>query len=298
MIDLLRFTIAGIALGAQYALIVLGFVVIFRASGVLNFALGGMILLGAYLAYTFHVLWGLPFGVGCVLAVAAGAAFGALVEWSILRRMIGRPVYGVIMATLGLLLVIQEVVVSIWGPASLNLGDPWGIRTIALGELRITVHDVWTIGLAAVAVAAFFVVFRFTRMGLAMRAVAIDQEAARAQGVNPRRVFAVSWAIAGAVATLAGVTAAAGSSNLQPGVANLALSAVPAMVLGGLESPLGAVLGGVIIGVTQTLTAAYQAQYLPFLGTGFEAVMPYVVLVAVLLIRPYGLFGAREVRRA
>ncbi len=297
MTNFLQLVVAGVALGFQYALIALGFVIIFKATTVINFAQGGLVMLGAYLTYNAHVTWGIAFWPSVLLAVVGTAVVGLLVERLILRRMIGKPPFALIMITIGLLFVIQELVSAIWGFDALNLGDPWGIDTVEIGNVVISVKDIWTVILATLVLLSFFAFFRFTSMGLAMRATAIDQEAALAQGMSAKRVFAVSWAIAGGVAAIGGVTIAAGPGGLSPTVQFFALLAFPAMILGGLDSPGGAVVGGVIIGLSQTLTAGYQNDYAPWLGQNFQTVMPYVVMVVVLLVRPYGLFGTREVKR-
>lgn len=297
MTEFLQLIVNGTALGFKYALVALGFVIIFKATGVINFAQGGFVMLGAYLTYQFGTTWGLPFALAVVLAMAATALSGLVVERLILRRMVGRPPFALIMITIGMLFIIQEIVTIIWGFDALNLGDPWGIETVQVGDVVIRVADLWTVGLALVVVAAFFAFFRFTSLGLAMRATALDQEAALAQGMSAKRVFASSWAIAGAVAALAGVTIASGPGALNPQVQFLALLAFPAIILGGLDSPGGAVIGGIIIGITQTLTAGYQGEYAAFLGANFQTVMPFVIMVLVLLVRPYGLFGTKEVKR-
>jgi branched-chain amino acid transport system permease protein len=297
MTEFLQLSFQGIALGSEYALVALGFVIIYKASGVINFAQGGFVLLGAYLAYNFGQTWDLPFALAVVMAMAAGALLGAFVERVLLRRMVAQPVFAVIMITIGLLFVLDQLVTSIWGFESLNLGDPWGNDTVRVADVVLSVGDLWTIGLTAAAVFAFFLFFRFSTTGLAMRAAALDQEAALAQGVSPGRVFALAWAIAGAVAALGGITHAAGSAQLSPAVGFFALAAFPAMILGGLDSPLGAVIGGIIIGLTQSLTAGYQPDHAAWLGNNFHNVMPYVVMVLILLVRPYGLFGTPEVRR-
>lgn len=297
MTDFLQLTFAGLALGARYALVALGFVVIHKATGVINFAQGAFVALGAYLAYNFHQTWGLPFALALLLAVLAGALVGAGTERVVLHRMIGRPVFAVIMITVGILFVLNEVVTWIWGQESLNLGDPWGQDKVTVGDVVLPVRDLWTLALAGGVLAAFFAFFRWSSLGLAMRATAIDQEAAMARGVNVKLVFALSWAIAAGVAALAGVTLAAGPAALSPGIWLVALAAFPAMILGGLDSPGGAVLGGMIIGVTQTLTAGYQPDDVPWLGESFYVVMPYVLMIVVLMVRPYGLFGTKEVQR-
>jgi branched-chain amino acid transport system permease protein len=297
MTDFLQLCFAGLALGSRYALVALGFVVIFKASGVINFAQGALVTLGAYLAFNFNQTWDLPFALSLVMAVATGALVGVIVQRLLLRRMVGRPVFAVIMITIGLLFVLNEAMPSIWGYDALDLGDPWGIDTVEIGGVVLAVKDLWTIALAGVVLIGFFLFFRYSRMGVAMRASALDQEAALARGISVRRVFAWSWGIAGGVAALAGVSLGAGPAAITPSLGLIALAAFPAMILGGLDSPKGAVIGGVLIGVTQTLTAGYQPEYAAFLGNNFYVVMPYVVMIAILLIRPYGLFGTREVQR-
>jgi branched-chain amino acid transport system permease protein len=284
-------------LGARYALVALGFVVIFKATGVINFAQGAFVALGAYLAYNFSTTWGLPFGAAVVLAVLVAGAIGMGVERTVLRRVVGRPAVAVIMITVGLLFVIEQVITTVWGGDTLDLADPWGIDTVNIGGVVLAVTDLWTLLIAAAVLGAFFVFFRFAGLGLAMRATAIDQEAAMARGISVRRVFAASWAISAGVAALAGITLAAGPARLNPGIGYIALAAFPAMILGGLDSPAGAVLGGLIIGVTQVLTQGYQPEYAAWLGNNFHAVMPYLVMVVILMVRPYGLFGTKEVTR-
>ena len=297
MNDFLQLCFAGVALGARYALVALGFVVIHRATGVINFAQGSILALGAYFTFNAHVTWGLPFFWASVIAIVGSAIVGVLVERFLLRRMTGEPVFSVIMITIGLLFVLDQIITMIWGQDAQNLEDPWGIDTVSVGEIVMAVVDLWAIGLALLVVVAFFVFFRYSGLGLAMRAVAIDEEAAMARGISVRRVVATAWAISGAVAAIAGITLASGPAALRPSLGLIALAAFPAMILGGLDSPLGAVVGGVIIGLTQTLTAGYQPQHAAWLGDDFQSVTPYVVMIVILMVRPYGLFGTEEVER-
>jgi branched-chain amino acid transport system permease protein len=295
--EFLQLCFAGLALGARYALVALGFVIIYRATGVINFAQGGLLAVGAYLTYAFANDAGLPFFLAVVLALAFSALLGAAVERTMLRPMVGQPVFAVIMITIGLLFILEQVVTTVWGYDSLNLADPWGVDTVRAGDVVMSVRDLWTLGLAAAVLAGFFAFFRLSKLGVAMRATALDPEAALAQGISARRVFAVSWAISAALAALAGVTLASGPAALSPGIGAIALVAFPAMIVGGLDSPIGAVVGGIIIGLTQALTAGYQEDLFPWAGDNFGAVMPYLVMILILLVRPYGLFGTKEVRR-
>jgi branched-chain amino acid transport system permease protein len=288
---------SGVALGAKYALVALGFVVIYKATGVINFAQASFVLLGGYLTYNGVATWELGFYVSVVLAMIGGAAVGVVLEGLILRRMVGEQPFTLIMVTIGVLYVIDNLVTAVWGPDTKNLGDPWGTRTVAVGDVLLAVRELWSIAVTAVVLLLFFIFFRYSSLGLAMRATAFDQEAALAQGISARRVYRASWAIAGVVAVLAGVMLSSGGSALNPTVGLAALAAFPAMILGGLESPLGAVVGGLIIGLVQQLTALYQPEYAPWLGASFERVSPYIVMILILLVRPYGLFGTKEVRR-
>lgn len=297
MEDFLQLVFAGLALGARYALVALGFVIIYRATGVINFAQGGLVALGAYLAYQFGERSGLPFPLAVLAALVVSGLVGVLVERLLLSRMVGQPVFAVVMVTIGLLFVIEQLIPTLWGYEAKNLGDPWGVETKDVAGLSLAVRDLWTLVLAGAALGGFFLFFRLTRYGLAMRAAAFDQEAALAQGISVRRVVAMSWAIAGIVAALAGVSLASGAAAVNPTISFIALAAFPAMILGGLDSPAGAVIGGMVIGVTQTLTAGYQPEHAAWLGNNFHVVMPYVVMILILLVRPYGLFGTPEVHR-
>lgn len=348
MNEFLQAVFDGLAQGAQYSLIVLGFVVIYRATGIINFAQGGLVMLGAYLTYNASITWGLNFylsvGVSMVLTAAVGVlmqrailqltfreaagAGGLLLAWAIatyaeqdpwpafgigvvvglvtygvvlvIERKAGAsqfnelPVFGAVMVTIGLLYAIKQIVSSVWGFGELTLGDPWGLETITKWDLDFTHAKLWTIALAGVGLAIFFVVDRFTKVGIGMRAVHFDQEAAIAQGIPTGLVFAVAWGIAGAVAALAGTTAASGVAQLTPNLDLVVFLAFPAMILGGFDSPPGAIVGGLIIGVLQNLIKTYQ---LEAWGVGFDRVGIFIVMILILLVRPYGLFGTPEVRR-
>lgn len=288
---------SGVALGAKYALVALGFVVVFKATGVINFAQASLVLVGGYLCFHFAATWGWNFYLALVASMVGGAVLGLLLEFLILRRMSGEAPFTLIMVTIGILFVVDNLVTAIWGPSGRDLPDPWGLRTWKFGDVDIAVADVWTIGITAVVLLAFFAMFKLSTLGLAMRASALDQEAALAQGIAPKRVYQVAWACAGAAGAVAGVMLASGAGSLSPALGLIALVAFPAMILGGLESPGGAVVGGLIIGLVQQFTALLAPEYLSWIGGGFDRVSPYFVMVLILLVRPTGLFGQKEVRR-
>ncbi|MDN5757971.1 MAG: branched-chain amino acid ABC transporter permease [Tomitella sp.] len=294
MTQFLQLMFEGVSQGAVFALIALGFSVIFRASRVLNFAQGAMILVSAYLISVLAVDAGLPFVLAVVLTIVVVAAGAVAFHRTILRRIYTRDVFAVVMITLGASIVLVAGVDAFFGGEPRILGDPWGPSSIVLGGVTFTWVKIWGLAAALVVVAAFFAFDRFTRAGIAMRATAEQEEAALAAGVPVGRIHAIAWAVAGLLAVLGGLFLAGFPSNVNPTLGNTALIAFPAIVLGGLDSPVGALVGGLIIGLVQVLTAGYIPSAL---GSNFGIVAPYIVMIGVLLVKPYGLFGSRPAER-
>lgn len=297
MNDFFRYLVAGVSLGSVYALVSVGFVTIYKATGVVNFAQGGFVMLGAYVAATLRMTVGLPFPVAILGAMVAMALLGAVVERLVLRPLVGKPVFSVTMVSLGLLILLEQFGGAFWGYDPVVLGDPWGIDTVALGAIAVKVADLWTIGAAGSVLVALWAFFTFSVRGVAMRATAADPEAALANGIGAGAVYGVAWAIAAAIAALAGILLASGSKGVDLTIGAIALRAFPAMILGGLDSPNGAVAGGIIIGLTEVLAAAYLTPNAPWLGNNVHVVAPYAVMLLVLLVRPYGIAGTPEIRR-
>lgn len=294
----LQLVLAGIALGCIYALIGLGFSIIFKASEVINFAQGELLLVGAYVVSTSVFNWHLGFFLALLLGIIATVAIGLLFERFVLRRMIGRPVFSILMITIGLDIVLRTGVSVIWGPNTLPPGTPFQITSGAtIGGVHFGANDVWIIIVTALLCAALYYFFRYTKYGLAMRATALDQEAALAMGINIRTVYALAWGISAAIATIGGVFLAAKSFAVDLTLGGTALLAFPAIILGGIDSISGAVVGGIVIGLAQVLTAGYEGSLAGFLGSGVHEITPYLIMILVLLIRPYGLFGTRKVER-
>ena len=294
MTQFLQLLFQGFALGCVYALVALGFTVIYRASQVINFAQGGMLLIGAYLVSVLAVGVKLPFVVAAIVAIILLAGGGVLFQMLVLRRVIGQPVFVLVMITIGASIAIDAAIPAIFGGNPRVLGDPWGSSAARVGGVTLAWVQIWSIGATVVILALFFAFDRFSRYGLAMRATAADEEAAAAVGVPVRRVYAVAWAIAGGVAAVGGLFLAGYPNSPNPSLGNVALNAFPAIILGGLESPPGAVIGGIVIGIVEVLTSGYAPSSL---GANFADVAPYILMIVVLLIRPYGLFGARPVER-
>jgi branched-chain amino acid transport system permease protein len=293
MAELLEAAIRGLGLGSIYALLALGFVIIYKATRVISFAQPAFMLAGAVLVT--YLVGPLGLFVAVPVAALATALLALGVERVAVRPMVGRPAFVVAIITLGVDVAVRVVVNGFIGLDVRQVGDPWGLSTVELFGLRVEQRHLAMLVATAVLVAALFAFFQYTRTGLAMRAASYDQEAALTQGVSVGAVFALSWAIAGGLAAVAGVFAAAGASVHQQ-LWVVALTALPVIILGGLDSLLGAVVGGLIIGLVQEMTAVYQGD-LPMLGKNFSVITPYVVMMLVLLVRPYGLFGTREVER-
>lgn len=291
----LQILVSGISLGCLLALLALGFVVVAKSTGVFNLAQGGFVVLGAYLTYTGHQTWGLPFFVALLLSVAVIAALAVVIEALIVHRVATANLFTPILVTFGLLILIPPIVAGIWGSDQRSMGDPWGLKVLALGGLTITQRDMAVIISTLIILAAFGAFFRFSRLGLAMEATALDAEAALAQGVSDRTVHRLSWGIAGALGAFAGtMLATTAGTGLGPGLEHFALLAIPVIILGGLESPLGAVLGGLFVGIVQQFAVVRVPEGF---GSGFHEVVPYLLMLAVMLVRPEGFFGTKKIRR-
>ncbi|WP_460527645.1 branched-chain amino acid ABC transporter permease [Flindersiella endophytica] len=288
--------VTGLGLGSIYALLALGFVIIYKATRVISFAQPSLMVVGGLFAHYFTESFGLPFFAGLPVAMLATAGVGLAIERSVLRPMVGKPVFVLAIVTIGIDIVVRVVANRAIGVQAKVVRDPWGLSSFQVGEVFVRTQTIALIVLTAVIVGALAAFFRFTRTGLAIRATAIDQETALAQGVRVGAVFALSWALAGALAAVAGTFVAAGTGIEQTSWL-IALKALPAIIIGGLDSLQGAVVGGLSVGVVEALVGTYQPALAPWLGSNFSLVAPYALMLLVLLVRPYGLFGTREVER-
>jgi branched-chain amino acid transport system permease protein len=293
----LQATVSGLSLAAIYVLVALGFVIIYKSTQVLSFAQPALLVTGAFAISYLAVDRGLGFWPAVGIGVVFTALFGGLVERVALRPLVGKPVFAAAIATIGLDIAIRVVVDDMLGVNIRGVDDPWGMAASTWGGVIVPHRTIAMVVAAVVVVAALAVFYRRSRMGLAMRATAIDQEVALAQGINVGRVFSTAWMLGGAMAALAGMFSATGLAGLSQANAVSALKALPAAVVGGLDSIPGAVVGSLIIGLAEAYTAVYQPVYAPWLGANFAQVVPYLVMLLVLLVRPYGLFGTKEVER-
>jgi branched-chain amino acid transport system permease protein len=292
----LLLSVAGVSLGAVYALLALGFVVIFKASGVVNFAHPGLLMVGAYV--TARLSPGVGFWPALVVGIGAALALALLIHRVLVHPMAVRSAVAVSIMTIGVDVVLNTEIVRRFGTVeTLPMGDPWGGGVLHAAGLTIPHARIAALVAGLVIIAGFFTWFRVSMLGVAMRAVAEDPKTAALMGLRRSRVAAAAWGLAGALAAVAGLfISVSPAPGLAPATAVVALHAFPAAIIGGLDSTTGAVAGGLIVGVAEMLTQGYADQ-LSFLGQGFHAVMPYAVMVAVLLVRPSGLFGTRELHR-
>ncbi|MFR9794916.1 branched-chain amino acid ABC transporter permease [Streptomyces sp. MS06] len=289
--------LGGLALGAVYALVALGFVVIFKASGVLNFAHGSLLLLGGYLTAVLHDALG--FAGALALAVLVTAVTAGALDRLLLQHGDPDPraAHVQTIVTIGVDIVLLTELSRRIGGDLLSLGDPWGDAVSRIGPVTVADSRLAAIAVSAVAIGAVFALFRFTSWGLSLRAAAEDTEAAALMGVRLTRVRTLAWCLAGALAALAAVFLAAfPAPGLERTTGQIALKAFPAAILGGMTSPTGALAGSLLIGLTEAFVAGHQSD-LHVLGDGFGDVAPYAVMLLVLLVRPTGLFGAKGATR-
>ncbi|MBI2013938.1 MAG: branched-chain amino acid ABC transporter permease [Candidatus Rokubacteria bacterium] len=289
----LQLLVTGVALGSIYALIALGFVLIYKSTRIINFAQGELVLIGAFTAFAFLSQAGLPPALALPLTIVVAVVLGFTVERLLLRPMLGEPVIAVIMVTLGLAGILKGSARAIWGSVNRPFPDIFPALSLTLFGVGIPGPFLWGCLIAGVCLVAFTLFFRFSGWGVMMRAAANHQAAALSVGIDVRRVFALSWAIAAAVAALGGVLLGA-INVIDMNLGAIGLKVFPVVILGGLDSIPGAILGGLIIGVLENLSGGFIE---PWVGGGVKAVAPFVALLLILLIRPYGLFGTREIER-
>jgi branched-chain amino acid transport system permease protein len=285
--------ITGILVGGIYALVALGWVLIYKCSGVLNLAMGELTLIGAYVALSFYEA-GMPFILAVVCTLLVGVVLGYLTERIFLDKLIGEPILAVIMVTVGLSFFFKGIIELIWSTDTRVFDPPiFSIKPVAIGFLRVSPVYLWSFVLAIVLLIILVCFFKYTRWGLSMQATADDETAALSLGVSARFVYAAAWAIAFMSAGVGG--ALLGNINgINISVGYLGLLVLPAVVLGGLNSVPGAIVGGIIIGVLQNLSGTYLDQYFP---GGVKEIVPFVFMAVFLLFKPYGLWGWERIER-
>ena len=282
-------SLAGLGSGALLALVALAFVLIYKATRVVNLAIGEMLMIGAYLFLSAVAGWGFPPWVAVPLVLLGGALLGLVIERTVIAPMLGESAISTFMVTIGLGSVLAGLVEIVWGPDQAQLPEFMGSTPVFLGEAFVSRKTATGFVVAALAIAAFVLAFRTSRAGVALRATASDQGAAFSCGINVPRVFSAAWVLAGMTAAGAGILVGA-VGGVSPAMGAFALSALVVVIVGGLDSVVGALAGGLMVGLIEAWIGAY-------LGGEYKLPATFALLMAVLVLRPHGLFGTAEIER-
>jgi branched-chain amino acid transport system permease protein len=293
--ELLQFVITGLSVGMVYALIALSFVLIWKSSSVANLALGQIVLISAWFNYSMFVSRGLPILVAVLLVVIFAAIIGWVIERITLRPLIGQPILSLIAVTLGIGYFLEGLVTFIWPASTAGFGDkPILPRSVIhIGSAIISQEYVWVIVICLAIFVLLNLFFRYHRMGIAMRATADDQMAVQACGIPVTRVFSISWMFACVVAAIGGILISS-IGSISHGLVETGLKSFSVVILGGLDSFGGTIIAGPIIGLAESLGGGYLT---PYLWAGVRDIIPFVIIMIVMVIKPYGLFGEKRIER-
>lgn len=285
----IQLTLTGLTNGAILSLAALGFVLIYKASDVINFAQGEFLLIGGYVVYGMIAQFGLAWPLGMLVTIFISIGLGILVERLVLRPLIGEPIISVIMVTIGLSSLLRAIVSTIWGNQPKAFPPFIPSTPVHIAGATIGADRLWAIVIAVIMLSLFSFFFRRSKEGIAMRAVADDQQAALSMGISVKKIFAWAWSIAAISAAIGGALVA-NIVGVSQELSHFGLRVFPVVILGGLDSIPGAIIGGVVIGLLETYTGGY-------IGQGLNQVVPFIVLILILMVRPYGLFGQEIIER-
>ena len=290
----LQLVITGFALGMVYALVAIGFVIILKCSEAFNIAQGHFVMIGGYLGYTFLVTFGLPIWATLVMAIVVAILMGLLIERLALRPLVGQPVLAVVMMTIALATVFEGLATLIWGGEYKTYHGLLPTLTLKVSGISIPSESLIGLIVSIVTVAILLLLFRYTKIGLAMRATAEDLQVVQSVGIKATTVYAVSWIIACVVGVIGGILLGGVSGVMIP-LATIGLKAFAVVLLGGVNSIGGAIVAGIILGVLENVAAGYLDPLLP--GGGLAQVFPFIVIIIMLIFKPYGLFGLVRIER-
>ena len=289
IMQFLEYSLIGIASGGAYIIAALGFVIIFKAGNIFNFAMGEMMMIGAYLFYAVAVQLKFSWPVALLAALAGSALLALAIERALLRPMIGRPVVVLVMITLGVGSILRGVAGLVWGPNIIQLPDFLPRSPVFLGDILVPGKLAWSFVVFGALAIAFIAYYRYSRAGVAIRATSSDQITAEGLGINIRRVFSMTWAMAGVLAAAAGIAAGA-INGITPQLGDAALSVLAVVMLAGMSSVGGVVVAGILVGWMETVVGAY-------LGAAWQSFIPYLVVLLMMIVRPTGLFGEQRIER-
>ncbi|MBU1157114.1 MAG: branched-chain amino acid ABC transporter permease [Proteobacteria bacterium] len=294
MQDFLQLMVTGLVIGSVYALVAMGFALIYKSTSIINFAQGEFVLVGGYICWWLYTMLGIPIVWSFMLTMLIAVAMGVVLERLVLRPMIGEPIISVIMITIALATVLKSLVTILWG-TQIKVFTPaiFSQKAIHMGPILISEVYLWTFGFAFLFLGVFAAFFKFTRVGISMRAVANDQQVAQSMGISVKKVFAISWSI-GALVSAVGGLLVGNINGINITLSDFGLKVFPAVILGGLDSIGGAIIGGLTIGILENIMGSYLDVYL---GGGVKEIAPFIVLIIILMVKPYGLFGIKEIER-
>jgi branched-chain amino acid transport system permease protein len=293
MADLMQFVLTGITVGLVYSLIALGFTFIWKSSSVANLALGQMVLLFSWIAYSTMQQAGMPFWLGLPVTIAAAAAMGWILERVVLRPLIGQPILSLITVTLGVAFLFEGLVAMFWPISTAAMPDFIPDEPVHILGAVVSQEYLWAAGIALILFVLVSLFFRFHRYGVAMRATADDQMAVWACGIPVTKIFSVSWMFAGALAAIGGVLMSS-IGGITTGLVETGLKSFSVVILGGLDSFLGAIVAGPVIGLAENVGGGYLTD---ITWSGVKDVIPFIIIIIVLFIKPYGLFGQERIER-
>lgn len=286
---LFNLIVSGVIVGSLYGIIAMGFAVIYRATGMINFAQGEVMMLTAYTAYALQLNLNFSFPLTVMATVAIAMIVGILLERLFIRPMLGEPMFARVLVTIGLAVVIRSIVIMAWGAEAKPFPAAFPVGIIHIGPIAIYPSQLFVVVSLVVLSTFSWVFFKYSRMGIAMRATANSESTALLMGINVPRLYSLAWAISALFAAFAGLSFSL-MFSVEPSMSYMGLRAFPATILGGLDSVGGGAAAGVIIGIVENLVGGY-------LGRGLKEIAGFVLIVAVLMVRPYGMFGQREIER-
>jgi len=286
---LLNLVTSGLVIGTLYGLVAMGFAIVYRATGMVNFAQGEVMMLIAYISFSLAGIPGVGFVPLLLLTLAASVLLGLLIERVFIRPMLGEPMFSRVMVTIGLAVVIRSTVILIWGVEPTAFPRPFGNTVIRFAGLALYPGQIFALASLAVLCGAMWLFFSRSRIGIAMRATSNNETTALLMGIDVQRISAIAWALSAVFAAFAGLSFCL-MFSLEPEISQMGLRGFPATILGGLDSVIGGAFGGLVIGVVENLAGGY-------LGRGLKEIAGFVLIVLVLMVKPYGLFGQREIER-
>ncbi len=291
---LIQLIVNGVIIGTLYGVVAMCFVLIYKSTQIVNFAQGEFLLIGAWVCWWLLTYWQLPFWIGFPITLAFMMVFGILLQVIVLRPMIGEPIISVIMVTIGLAIFFQAMMKWIFGVFAQPYPQVFGTQAVNVFGMNVQTPYIMSMVISLIIMVGFAWFFKFSRLGLAMRATAFNQQVAQSLGISVKSVFAMAWAISAMVSALAGVVVGM-VNGVSSALSFFGIKVFPVVILGGLDSIIGAILGGLIIGVLENVAEFVDSQYLNW--GNLYTIAPFYALIIILMIKPYGLFGTKQIER-